>query len=114
MKKNRALLEKTEHALHQHSMITILIGRFVGPTRPLVPVAGMLIAGGQVRATEYYRLPALAAALFPSGHSRRAAIDIPADENSASFKWLLLGGAGPGWRDGCAGGCGGARNQAIG
>lgn len=40
---NRALLEKTEHALHQHSMITILIGRFVGPTRPLVPmVAGML------------------------------------------------------------------------
>ena len=43
MKKNRALLEKTEHALHQHSMITILIGRFVGPTRPLVPmVAGML------------------------------------------------------------------------
>ncbi len=28
-------------------------------------------AGGQVRATEYYRLPALAAALFPSGHSRR-------------------------------------------
>ncbi len=41
MKKNRALLEKTEHALHQHSMITILIGRFVGPTRPLVPmVAG--------------------------------------------------------------------------
>ena len=43
LKKNRALLEKTEHALHQHSMITILIGRFVGPTRPLVPmVAGML------------------------------------------------------------------------
>lgn len=73
MKKNRALLEKTEHALHQHSMITILIGRFVGPTRP----AGAngrrdaRPAGGQVRATEYYRLPALAAALFPSGHPRR-------------------------------------------
>lgn len=43
MKKNKALLDKTEHALHQHSMLTILIGRFVGPTRPLVPmVAGML------------------------------------------------------------------------
>jgi hypothetical protein len=43
MKKNKALLDKTEHALHQHSMFTILVGRFVGPTRPLVPmVAGML------------------------------------------------------------------------
>ena len=43
LKKNKALLDKTEHALHQHSMATILIGRFVGPTRPLVPmVAGML------------------------------------------------------------------------
>ena len=34
MKKNKALLDKTEHALHQHSMFTILVGRFVGPTRP--------------------------------------------------------------------------------
>lgn len=43
MKKNKSLLDKTEHALHQHSMFTILVGRFVGPTRPLVPmVAGML------------------------------------------------------------------------
>ena len=43
LKKNKALLDKTEHALHQHSMATVLIGRFVGPTRPLVPmVAGML------------------------------------------------------------------------
>ncbi len=33
MKKNKALLDKTEHALHQHSMFTILVGRFVGPTR---------------------------------------------------------------------------------
>ncbi len=41
--KNKALLDKTEHALHQHSLFTILVGRFVGPTRPLVPmVAGML------------------------------------------------------------------------
>jgi membrane protein DedA with SNARE-associated domain len=35
LKKNKALLDKTEHALHQHSMFTILVGRFVGPTRPL-------------------------------------------------------------------------------
>ena len=38
LKKNKALLDKTEHALHQHSMFTILVGRFVGPTRPLVPM----------------------------------------------------------------------------
>ncbi len=43
MKKNKALLDKTEHALHQRHVFTILVGRFVGPTRPLVPmVAGML------------------------------------------------------------------------
>lgn len=48
LKKNKALLDKTEHALHQHSMFTILVGRFVGPTRPLVPmVAGMLISRWQ-------------------------------------------------------------------
>ncbi|MFP1455139.1 DedA family protein [Escherichia coli] len=35
LKKNKALLDKTEHALHQHSMFTILVGCFVGPTRPL-------------------------------------------------------------------------------
>ena len=47
LKKHKALLDKTEHALHQHSMFTILVGRFVGPTRPLVPmVAGMLDGSG--------------------------------------------------------------------
>lgn len=80
LKKNKALLDKTEHALHQHSMATILIGRFVGPTRPLVPmVAGMLSAAVQVCLAEHHRLPDLAAGLFlpwhPGGrgdrHSRR-------------------------------------------
>ncbi len=35
----------------------------------------------------------MAAALLLTGNPCRAAIDIPADENSASFKWLLLGAA---------------------
>ncbi len=35
----------------------------------------------------------MAAALFPAGILAGAAIDIPADENSASFKWLLLAAA---------------------
>jgi membrane protein DedA with SNARE-associated domain len=92
MKKNKALLDKTEHALHQHSMFTILVGRFVGPTRPLVPmVAGMLdlpVAKfivpniiGCIFWPPIYFLPGILAG---------AAIDIPADMQSGSFKWLLL------------------------
>ncbi|BCQ41528.1 hypothetical protein ERHA54_41310 [Erwinia rhapontici] len=43
IKKHQKLMDKTEHALHEHSMFTIIVGRFVGPTRPLIPlVAGML------------------------------------------------------------------------
>lgn len=43
IKKHQKLMDKTEHALHAHSMFTIIVGRFVGPTRPLIPlVAGML------------------------------------------------------------------------
>ena len=81
MKKNRALLEKTEHALHQHSMITILIGRFVGPTRPLVPmVAGML----DLPVAKFVLPNIIGCLLWPPlyflpGILAGAAIDIPAD-----------------------------------
>ncbi|WP_336818409.1 DedA family protein [Cedecea sp. MMO-103] len=92
MKKNKALLDKTEHALHQHSMFTILVGRFVGPTRPLVPmVAGMLDLP-----LAKFLLPNIIGCLlwpplyFLPGILAGAAIDIPADMKSASFKWLLL------------------------
>ena len=95
LKKNKALLDKTEHALHQHSMFTILIGRFVGPTRPLVPmVAGML----DLPVAKFIPPNIIGCLLWPPlyflpGILAGAAIDIPADENSASFKWLLLGAA---------------------
>ena len=71
LKKNKALLDKTEHALHQHSMFTILVGRFVGPTRPLVPmVAGDAgSAGGEIYYAKYYRLPVMATVLLPAGDS---------------------------------------------
>lgn len=43
LQKHRILLNKTELAFQRHSWATILIGRFFGPTRPLVPLAaGML------------------------------------------------------------------------
>ena len=95
LKKNKALLDKTEHALHQHSMFTILVGRFVGPTRPLVPmVAGML----DLPVAKFITPNIIGCLLWPPlyflpGILAGAAIDIPADENSASFKWLLLAAA---------------------
>jgi len=92
LKKNKALLDKTEHALHQHSMLTILIGRFVGPTRPLVPmVAGMLDLP-----VRKFVLPNIIGCLlwppvyFLPGILAGATTDIPADARSANFKWLLL------------------------
>lgn len=91
MKKVRRLLDKTEHALHQHSMFTILVGRFVGPTRPLVPmVAGMLDLPVAKFGAQYHRLCVVATVLFSAGYPGGAAIDIPADMQSGDFKWLLL------------------------
>ncbi|MCV5927765.1 DedA family protein, partial [Escherichia coli] len=68
---------------------------FVGPTRPLVPmVAGML----DLPVAKFVLPNIIGCLLWPPlyflpGILAGAAIDIPADENSASFKWLLLGAA---------------------
>ena len=92
LKKNKALLDKTEHALHQHSMFTILVGRFVGPTRPLVPmVAGML----DLPVAKFITPNIIGCLLWPPcyflpGILAGAAIDIPAGMQSGEFKWLLL------------------------
>ncbi|CAL4042241.1 Inner membrane protein YabI [Buchnera aphidicola (Phyllaphis fagi)] len=41
--KNITLFNKIKNTIHQYSMFTILIGKFIGPTRPLIPmIAGML------------------------------------------------------------------------
>ncbi|WP_343183178.1 DedA family protein [Buchnera aphidicola (Neophyllaphis podocarpi)] len=43
LKKYEILIKKTIDAIHKHSMITIITGRFIGPTRPVIPmIAGML------------------------------------------------------------------------
>lgn len=92
LKKQKAWLDKTEYALHKHSMFTILVGRFIGPTRPLVPmVAGMLdlpvrkFIGpniiGCVFWPPFYFLPGILAG---------AAIDIPSGDYSGGFIWLLV------------------------
>lgn len=69
--KNKSLLDKTEHALHQHSMFTILVGRFVGPTKA-AGADGSRDAGssrGEIYWAELDWLFAVAAVLFPAGHS---------------------------------------------
>lgn len=88
----RPWLDIIERALHKHNMLTVLLGRFVGPTRPLVPiVAGML----NLSALKF-AIPALLGAVlwppvyFMPGILTGAAIDIPHDAHSILFKWLLL------------------------
>jgi membrane protein DedA with SNARE-associated domain len=72
IRKNKALLDKTEHALHQHSMFTILVGRFVGRR---VRLCRWLRACWICRSRSLSRRTSLAACcgrlLFPAWHSCR-------------------------------------------
>ncbi|ACS84426.1 DedA family protein [Musicola paradisiaca] len=92
LQKHSAYLYRTEKMLHQHHMATVLIGRFVGPTRPLIPmVAGMLELPprrfavpniiGCITWPPAYLMPGILAGV---------ALDIPKQADSNGFKWLLL------------------------
>lgn len=91
-RKYSTLLDKTAWALHQHSMITILGGRFIGPIRPLVP----LVAGMLDLPVRKFLLPNIVGCLlwppvyFMPGILAGAALDLPAANDSVGFKWLLL------------------------
>lgn len=92
IKKHQGLMDKTEHALHQHSMFTIIVGRFVGPTRPLIPlVAGML----ELPVRKFIPPNIIGCVLWPPlyllpGILAGVAIDVPKGASSSMFKWLLL------------------------
>ncbi|MFP1888778.1 DedA family protein [Lonsdalea quercina] len=92
VKKHSAYLYRVEKMLHQHHLATILVGRFIGPTRPLIPmVAGMLELPpkrflvpniiGCLTWPLVYLMPGILAGV---------AIDIPHAADSGSFRWLLL------------------------
>lgn len=92
LQKHHKLLNKIEHALHQHNMITILFGRFIGPTRPLVPMmAGML----DLPPLKFV-LPSIIGCLawppvyFFPGILAGVAVEIPQNANNFLFRWLLL------------------------
>lgn len=93
LKKHQTLLRRTEHALHQHPMPTVIIGRFVGPTRPLIPMVAGMLALPPAR----FALPNIIGCVvwppvyFLPGILAGVAYDIPSGGNSASFRWLLLG-----------------------
>jgi membrane protein DedA with SNARE-associated domain len=92
IKRHQPLIDKTEYALHEHSMFTIIIGRFIGPTRPLIPlVAGML----ELPARKFLPPSLVGGVLWPPlylmpGILAGVAIDVPEDAGSGGFKWLLL------------------------
>ncbi len=92
LKRHQAMLDKTEHALYQHSMFTVLVGRFIGPTRPLVPlVAGML----ELPVRKFIPPNIIGCLLWPPvyfmpGILAGVAIDVPHAEQGRGFIWLLL------------------------
>lgn len=92
IKRHQKLMDKTEHALHEHSMLTIIVGRFIGPTRPLIPlVAGML----ELPVRKFLPPNLIGCILWPPlyllpGILAGVAIDVPENASSGLFKWLLL------------------------
>jgi len=91
IKRHQKLMDKTEHALHEHSVFTIIVGRFIGPTRPLIPlIAGML----ELPVRKFLPPNLIGCILWPPlyllpGILAGVAIDVPAGSSSL-FKWLLL------------------------
>lgn len=71
LKKNKALLDKTEHALHQHSMFTHSGRSFCRPDASAGANGGGNAGspGGKIYYAEYYRLLAVATVLLPAGDS---------------------------------------------
>jgi len=92
LKKHLNLLDKTKSLLNKHSIATILIGRFIGPTRPLIPmVAGML----KLSLKKFIFPSILGCILWPPiyffpGIVTGIAINIPPNPQNDYFKWFLL------------------------
>lgn len=92
LRRYHSLMTKTGYALERHSFATVILGRFIGPTRPLVPLAaGMLNLPpykfappnivGCITWPPVYFLPGILAGV---------AIDIPHSHNATVFKGLLF------------------------
>ncbi|QCI22023.1 DedA family protein [Buchnera aphidicola] len=92
LKKNQKLFNKTKYILHKHSMLAIIVGRFIGPTRPLIPmVSGML----KLPVKKFILPSIIGCVLWPPvyffpGIVTGITINIPQNSNNDYFKWFLL------------------------
>ncbi|QCI20292.1 DedA family protein [Buchnera aphidicola (Brachycaudus cardui)] len=92
LKKNQKLFNKTKSLLHKHSFITIIIGRFIGPTRPLIPmISGML----KLPLNKFFLPSVIGCILWPPvyffpGIVTGITINIPQNPENDYFKWFLL------------------------
>ncbi|CAL4319677.1 Inner membrane protein YabI [Buchnera aphidicola (Eriosoma lanigerum)] len=94
-KKNFSLLNKTQSALYKHSFLTILIGRFIGPARPIIPlVSGMLKLPiiqfiipniiGCIFWPPLYFFPGIFTGVLLNNQS------VLHEENIIPFKWIII------------------------
>ncbi|AHG60231.1 DedA family protein [Buchnera aphidicola] len=92
LKKNQKLFDKTKSILHKHSIIAIIVGRFIGPTRPLIPmIAGML----KLPLKKFIFPSMIGCILWPPvyffpGIVTGITIKIPPNDQNDYFKWFLL------------------------
>ncbi|QCI15830.1 DedA family protein [Buchnera aphidicola] len=92
LKKNQSLFNRVQSVLHKHSIMTIIVGRFIGPTRPLIPmVSGML----KLPLNKFIFPSIIGCILWPPvyffpGIVTGITINIPQNTENNYFKWLLL------------------------
>lgn len=87
LKKYAFVLEKIKHNLFKYSIFTILFGKFIGHTRPLIPlIAGMM----NLSVKKFFLISMLSCFLWPPlyfipGILAGVIIDIPKHSQSISF-----------------------------
>ncbi|AEO07952.1 DedA family protein [Buchnera aphidicola] len=92
LKNNQKLIDKITSVLHKNSMTAIILGRFVGPTRPLMPmICGML----RLSLNKFIYPSIIGCILWPPvyffpGIITGIAINMPENAQNNYFKWLLL------------------------
>lgn len=92
LKKNQYLLDKIKSILYKHSMMTILIGKFIGPTRPLIP----MISGMLKLPLKRFVFPSIIGCIlwppiyFFPGIITGIAIKMPQNAQNNLFKWFIL------------------------
>lgn len=92
LQRYKSILDKIKYALYRYSMFTIILGKFIGHTRPLIP----LIAGMMGLSVKKILIPNIISCLlwppiyFMPGILTGAIIDIPKNQYSIFLKILLF------------------------